>query len=74
MTNPTVEPRKVVPLQDCTACHGSGMDLVDFQPFIDEPGYEVCNCVLDQLTNDNEPFAIDTTPNDLTKWVDVVEP
>lgn len=71
-TNP---PRAIVPLEDCKQCYGSGMVVVDVLSLRvgDIPDYETCDCVLDQLTSDNEPFTIDTTPNDLTRGVDVKE-
>lgn len=70
-TNP---PRAIVPLEDCKQCYGSGMEFVSLAILTGEPGYEVCQCVLDQLDSYEQPFTIDTTPNDLTKWADVVEP
>lgn len=71
-TNPPVEPRKVVPDQDCPDCLGTGTEEIPNE--LTSPTYITCLCVLDQLTSDDEPFVIDTTPNDLTKWADVVEP
>lgn len=73
-TNP---PRAIVPLQDCKQCYGSGVYASGWEgvPFSHDitAVYAFCECVLDQLTSDNEPFTVDTTPNDLTRGVDVKE-